>query len=827
MNAVRSIIAALSVTLMLLSPLPAADTLVQRWEIRPIGSGGFYDFITSDDNAQRGIAYNPITDNLLVVSRTGSTGVYVLPASDADLLHQLNVDGVSGGFFDLNVIGIADDGVVYACSLALNSTSSTSGAKAFRIYRWADDGPFTVPSIAWEGDPAGEDEFGDSLNLQRWGDSIAVRGSGADTQIVVPTRGSTAVAVFTTTDGLEFDAPTILPNASHSNGTLGVAFGVGDTIYFKQGSQPLRLVEFDLDAGTSTVLQTFTNLRAEARPIGTDPASGRLGVLVTGGAVAEEFELYDISSPLIPPIFSDSEILADDNENLNATGAVAFGPDVAFVLSTNNGLAAYDIIDDNQTDPPTITTQPAGRSVIEGGQVEFSVAVSGTPPFTFEWFKDGDPIMDATGSTFSIAVVSADDAGDYQVTVTNDAGSVPSDLATLTVIPRVDSPLAERKWALGIDDRDYLSDGNLQRGLAVNPVNGNVLVASRAGGAQIPVLAGSNGAHLHTLDLNGVGGVAGETFPLNVVAAAADGAIYATNLSLSGNEFRIYRWADDQPFTQSAVIFDAAFDGRATADEQRLGDTITVRGAGLNTQILCATRQSNQVVIFTTTNGSTFVANPIVTPEITGSVGLGVAFGAGDTFWGKTGGGSLYRVAFNLGTGTGTVLNTFTTAQLPGSIAPIAVDVAANLLAGVSNENPDNVQIFDISNLSEPPVLLDQEFFVSDNPNQFGTGAIAFGPGCLVALGTNNGVLALEIQSDDQPGGGPTITGVQLVNGGAQIQFTLTGEDGATYRLEASTSMLNASWSELQTVTLTGTTSQVFTFAASLDQRFFRAVPLE
>lgn len=808
----------------LLTGLQAADSLQLRWEVSPLGDGGTYNFVTGSGDTERGLAYNPVTDNVLLVSRAEGLGVHVLSAVDAVLSHSLNLDGVFGGTFDLNVIGVADDGAIYACPLAVNSPSFSSGPKSFRIYRWADDRSDTVPTIAWEGDPAGEDEIsGESLNLQRWGDSIVVRGSGPDTQIVVPTRASTLAAIFTTTDGEVFE-PTLLPDAGNTQNT-GVAFGADDTIYFKHGSQPLRLVEFDLAAGTSTLVQLFTTLDANSRPIGTEPSTGRLATVLTGSAVPESLELYDISSTSIPPISSDTATFPFDNANVNAAGAVAFGPDVVFALSTNNGLVAYDIIDDNKTTPPTLTTQPNGQNVIAGGPVEFAIVVSGTPPFTFQWFKDGTAIPeDATGSTYAVPAVVAEDAGDYTVTVTNAADMITSDPATLTVTPRTNSPLAEPKWLVGIDDRPYLANDNAQRGLAINPLNDRILVASRTGGAQIRVLDGATGADLHRLDFTDV---AGGLFPINVVAVADDGAVFGANLSLSGADFKLYRWADDEPDTFPEVIYDASLDG-APITGQRFGDTLTVRGSGAQTQVLCATRSTNQVVIFTPSPGSSFLANPVTIPEVTGATdnfGLGVAFGSGDTFWGKTIGRSLFRCSFALGNPTGTLLNTFTTAEFPASIGSIAVDPAANHLAGISNESPDNVQIFDISDLSAPPVLLDQEFFASDNANANGTGALAFGRGSLVALGTNNGALALTI------GGGAsaelTFTDVAAINGGEQITFTFNGRKGRSYRIEASTDLKDDSWTELQTITLSEATTQTFTFAITLDRRFFRAVVVQ
>ncbi|OHE89066.1 MAG: hypothetical protein A3G75_16625 [Verrucomicrobia bacterium RIFCSPLOWO2_12_FULL_64_8] len=68
-----------------------------------------------------------------------------------------------------------------------------------------------------------------------------------------------------------------------------------------------------------------------------------------------------------------------------------------------------------------------------GGNVTFSVAATGTTPFTYQWKKDGTNISGATSSSYSITNVQTSHAGNYTVVVTNSAGSATSNTATLTV----------------------------------------------------------------------------------------------------------------------------------------------------------------------------------------------------------------------------------------------------------------------------------------------------------------------------------------------------------------------------------------------------------
>lgn len=83
--------------------------------------------------------------------------------------------------------------------------------------------------------------------------------------------------------------------------------------------------------------------------------------------------------------------------------------------------------------PPTITLQPAGRTVTAGQPTTFTVAASSTVAMTYQWFKAGVPIAGATASSYTIGSVTATHAGNYHATVANSGGTTTSAVATLTV----------------------------------------------------------------------------------------------------------------------------------------------------------------------------------------------------------------------------------------------------------------------------------------------------------------------------------------------------------------------------------------------------------
>ncbi len=97
---------------------------------------------------------------------------------------------------------------------------------------------------------------------------------------------------------------------------------------------------------------------------------------------------------------------------------------------------------DKTTGPATIVTQPQPQTVDEGQPVTFSVAVDGTPPYSFQWKQDGANIGTPTSDpSFTIDRANrADNGATYSVTVTGAQGTTTSSGATLTVNSDIVAP---------------------------------------------------------------------------------------------------------------------------------------------------------------------------------------------------------------------------------------------------------------------------------------------------------------------------------------------------------------------------------------------------
>jgi hypothetical protein len=733
------------------------------------------------------------------VSRAGGPKVYVLKGSDGTdgsaetgeprALSPLDETGegpIVGGTFTLNLVGAADDGAVYACNLA-----TTLGT--VRIYRWANDQPETPVSVGYSGDPLeGIASPGSGQDI-RFGDNFAVRGSGKSTQLVQTSRNGKYIVLYSTTDGLSFTAHAITSPADVTGKIgLGVAFGAADTIWAKangNGLQRIRLTPGN-PGFTAQLLGTVptTIVSGNATGLGFDSVAQRLAAI---DYVAHSLSVFDASDPSGLIAIGDPVPFPTANANGNGTGAAAFGADVVVAVESNNGVVAVQIEKSVVVDPPSITSQPVGGTVYEGATFTLAVAAQGTPPFGYQWIFNDSVVLPATGAQLVLTNVTEAQAGTYAVTITNAAQvSVTSAKATLTVRKPVHSGILSPLWTLQPGDRPYLTTDNTQRGLAFNPVTGNLLIASRSPVPTVAVLDATTGAQKHTLRSTTSDDAplfVGGTLPLNMIGVADDGVVYAANLvtDASAASFQIYRWDNDSPETVPVV---GALPGELAIAE-RWGDTFDVRGAGATTQILLGTRglapqEGQKFAVLSTPDGLNFTAQIFSVPDVASSAfGLGIAFGPGNTVFGTANGQPLVRVAFIPADGTAILERTYAAPEVPTALSVIGYQAASNRLAGVALENPDNVVLYQF-NASQDPTLLDQRLILPKQPNANGTGAIDFGGTRVFVLDTNHGLRAFEMTQGTGDADPASLSQPRIVAG--SFTFSLGGTSGRDYTVQKS-----------------------------------------
>jgi len=87
---------------------------------------------------------------------------------------------------------------------------------------------------------------------------------------------------------------------------------------------------------------------------------------------------------------------------------------------------------------PSISTHPQNVTVAAGQPAGFSVTASGTGPLQYQWQRNGVNISGANASTYTLGTTTATDSGAmFRAIVSNGAGSVTSNSATLTVLSNV------------------------------------------------------------------------------------------------------------------------------------------------------------------------------------------------------------------------------------------------------------------------------------------------------------------------------------------------------------------------------------------------------
>jgi Leucine-rich repeat (LRR) protein len=86
--------------------------------------------------------------------------------------------------------------------------------------------------------------------------------------------------------------------------------------------------------------------------------------------------------------------------------------------------------------PPRITASPASQTVTQGQNVSFNVSANNLcgDGLTYQWRFNGANLAGATGTGYTLATPQCTDAGNYDVVVTDLAGSLTSSVATLTVV---------------------------------------------------------------------------------------------------------------------------------------------------------------------------------------------------------------------------------------------------------------------------------------------------------------------------------------------------------------------------------------------------------
>lgn len=179
-----------------------------------------------------------------------------------------------------------------------------------------------------------------------------------------------------------------------------------------------------------------------------------------------------------------SASLTMDNVTPSSSG------EYAIVLRNSSGAIASPPVKLTVLGSPTILAQPMSIETTEGEVAFFEVQATGGD-LTYEWKRHGISISGASEPTLTLTNVSADDAGDYTVVVSNSLGRVESSIVKLVV-----ASSDERAHLVNLSVRSFAgtSDQTLIVGLVI-------------GGSEptlgLPVLVRGVGPSLSSLNVGG------------------------------------------------------------------------------------------------------------------------------------------------------------------------------------------------------------------------------------------------------------------------------------------------------------------------------------
>ncbi|HEY5345989.1 MAG TPA: immunoglobulin domain-containing protein [Verrucomicrobiae bacterium] len=182
---------------------------------------------------------------------------------------------------------------------------------------------------------------------------------------------------------------------------------------------------------------------------------------VTNGGAAN----FYVTANGTPPLAYQWQFNGTDlTDRTNSWGSIVTGSTTTNLMITgvtNNDLGTYQITVSNDfgsasssanlslATPPQITSQPASVGPLSsGGTAKFSAVATGSPTLTYQWQFNGVNLSDSITSwsstisgsltaNLTISNVSTNDAGYYQVIVSNDYGSATNTApgAQLNVLP--------------------------------------------------------------------------------------------------------------------------------------------------------------------------------------------------------------------------------------------------------------------------------------------------------------------------------------------------------------------------------------------------------
>jgi Ig-like domain-containing protein len=227
-------------------------------------------------------------------------------------------------------------------------------------------------------------------------------------------------------------------NTANISGATAASYTIPATTTADSGSKFDVVVRNNSGSITSSQATLTVNAATAAPAITTQPSN----LTVTAGQAATFSVVASGTAPLSYQWRKNTANISGATASIYTTPVTTSADngtkfDVVVSNSAGNITSAQATLTVNSAPvAPSITTQPANQTVNAGQTATFSVVASGTAPLTYQWQKNGSAITGATAASYTTPVTTTADGGElFRVIVSNSAGNVTSNSATLTVNP--------------------------------------------------------------------------------------------------------------------------------------------------------------------------------------------------------------------------------------------------------------------------------------------------------------------------------------------------------------------------------------------------------
>ena len=169
--------------------------------------------------------------------------------------------------------------------------------------------------------------------------------------------------------------------------------------------------------------------------------------------------------------------------------------------------------------PPSIALPPSSLVFTQGASATFTVLASGDAPLSYQWRFNGNNLSGAISSNYTIASAQATNSGNYDVVVSNNSGSVTSQVASLTVL--VPASIAQQPISLTVTQASSASFSVTAAGDAPLSYqwrfNGNNISSATASNYAIASAQVTNAGSYAVVVSNSVGSVTSQVATLTVL----------------------------------------------------------------------------------------------------------------------------------------------------------------------------------------------------------------------------------------------------------------------------------------------------------------------